>query len=131
MTMREIRLSPSGAFDNAAKDYAHIAVQPLAAAMEGQAHPLVRTHPHTGELSLYLDEVYATGIDGMTGPESRPLLEFLIAHITQHHFTCRLRWEVGMVVMWDNRTALHLAANDYDGHRRELYRTTLAGETPA
>jgi taurine dioxygenase len=102
-----------------------------AAALEGNAHPLVRTHPVTGERSLYLDEVYATGIDGMTAAESRPLLDFLIQHITQHHFTCRLRWEAGMVVMWDNRTALHLAANDYDGYRREMYRTTLAGEAPA
>jgi alpha-ketoglutarate-dependent taurine dioxygenase len=101
-----------------------------AAALEGNAHPLVRTHPHTGELSLYLDEVYAVGIDGMTAAESRPLLDFLIQHITQHHFTCRLRWEPGMVTMWDNRTALHLAANDYDGYRREMYRTTLAGERP-
>jgi alpha-ketoglutarate-dependent taurine dioxygenase len=102
-----------------------------AAALEGNAHPLVRTHPVSGELSLYLDEVYAAGIDGMTAAESRPLLDFLIQHITQHHFTCRLRWEAGMVTMWDNRTALHLAANDYDGYRREMYRTTLAGERPA
>lgn len=101
------------------------------AALAGNAHPLVRTHPVTGELALYLDEVYATGIEGMTAAESRPLIDFLTAHITQHHFTCRLRWEVGMVTMWDNRQALHLAANDYDGHRREMYRTTMAGEVPA
>lgn len=102
-----------------------------AAALEGSAHPLVRAHPVTGELSLYIDEVYAVGIEGMSAAESRPLLDFLIAHITQHAFTCRLRWEVGMIAMWDNRTALHQAANDYDGYRREMYRTTLAGEAPA
>jgi taurine dioxygenase len=102
-----------------------------AAALEGTAHPLVRTHPVTGEQSLYIDEVYAVGIEGMTGAESRALLDFLTRHITQHGFTCRLRWEPGMLVMWDNRTALHLAANDYDGYRREMYRTTLAGEAPA
>lgn len=101
------------------------------AAFAGNAHPLVRTHPVTGELSLYVDEVYAVGIEGMSQAEALPLLDFLCRHITQHHFTCRLRWEPGMVVMWDNRTALHLAANDYDGFRREMYRTTMAGETPA
>lgn len=101
------------------------------AALAGNGHPLVRTHPVTGEKALYLDEVYAVGIDGLTSAEARPLLEFLIQHITQHHFTCRLRWDAGMVAMWDNRTALHLAANDYDGYRREMYRTTLAGERPA
>ncbi len=102
-----------------------------AAAFEGNAHPLVRTHPMTGELSLYLDEVYAVGIEGMTQTESIPLLDMLCRHITQHHFTARLRWEPGMVTMWDNRAALHLAANDYDGFRREMYRTTMAGERPA
>lgn len=96
------------------------------AAMEGTAHPLVRKHPETGEEALFVDEVYAVGIDGMTEEESRPLLDFLTRHITQHGFTCRLRWEAGMVAMWDNRGSLHLAANDYDGFRREMYRTTMA-----
>lgn len=41
------------------------------AALEGTAHPLVRTHPFTGEKSLYVDEVYATGIAGMADAESR------------------------------------------------------------
>lgn len=100
------------------------------AALAGNAHPLVRRHPFTGEPSLYIDEVYAVGIEGMSGAESRALLDFLTRHITQHHFTCRLRWDPGMVAMWDNRAALHLAANDYDGHRREMYRTTMAGEVP-
>ena len=66
----------------------------------------------------------------MTQAESRPLIDFLTRHITQHGFTCRLRWETGMIAMWDNRSALHLAANDYDGFRREMYRTTMAGEVP-
>lgn len=96
------------------------------AAFEGTAHPLVRRHPETGEETLYVDEVYAVGIDGMTEEESRPILDFLTRHITQHGFTCRLRWEPGMVAMWDNRGCLHLAANDYDGFRREMYRTTMA-----
>ena len=35
-----------------------------------------------------------------------------------------------MIALWDNRAALHLAPNDYDGFRREMYRTTMAGERP-
>lgn len=100
------------------------------AAFAGNAHPLVRTHPMTGELALFVDEVYAVGIEGMTQAESLPLLDFLCRHITQHHYTVRLKWEPGMVATWDNRGALHLAANDYDGFRREMYRTTMAGERP-
>ena len=99
-------------------------------ALDGQFHPLVRTHPFTDEPALYVDEVYAAGIEGMTEAESRPLLDFLTRHVTQIGLTCRLRWEPGMIAMWDNRAALHTAANDYDGFRREMYRTTMAGERP-
>jgi alpha-ketoglutarate-dependent taurine dioxygenase len=99
-------------------------------AFSGCYHPLVRTHPHSGEKGLYVDESYAVGIKGLTSAESRPLLSFLVAHITQHAFTCRLRWEPDMLVLWDNRVCLHHASNDYDGFRREMYRTTVQGEVP-
>ena len=100
-------------------------------AFAGHGHPLVRTHPATGEKALYVDESYAVGIEGMTGAEARPLLAFLVAHITQHAFTCRLRWSPRMLVLWDNRLTVHHASNDYDGYRREMYRTTIEGEVPA
>jgi taurine dioxygenase len=90
----------------------------------------VRTHPRSGEKSLYVSGRYSVGIDGMTNDESHALLTFLMEHIIQHGFTCRLRWEPNMLVMWDNRLCLHLAMNDHDGHRRELYRTMVAGEVP-
>jgi taurine dioxygenase len=98
--------------------------------VKGAAHPLVRTHPATGEKALYCDSSYAIGIEGMTAAESRPLLDFLSAHITQPAFTCRLRWARGTLALWDNRLCVHQAFNDYDGCRRELYRTTVAGEVP-
>jgi taurine dioxygenase len=100
-------------------------------AFSGSFHPLVRTHPATGEKALYVDESYAVGIEGMTAAESRPILAFLAQHIPQHAFTCRLRWEPSMLVLWDNRLCLHHASNDYDGYRREMYRTTVQGEVPA
>ena len=49
----------------------------------------------------------------------------------QPAFTCRLRWAPGTFALWDNRLCVHQAFNDYDGFRREMYRTTVAGETPA
>lgn len=103
----------------------------LARKVRGSFHPLVRTHPRTGERALYCDETYAAGIEGLAPQEAAPILKFLVDHITQPAFTCRLRWEVGMFVMWDNRLCVHQAFNDYDGHRRELYRSTVAGERPA
>ncbi len=98
--------------------------------IKGNVHPLVRTHPASGEKALYIDASYAVGIDGMTDEESRPILDFLAEHLVQHAFTCRLRWEPDMLVAWDNRLCVHQAFNDYQGFRREMYRTTVVGETP-
>lgn len=99
--------------------------------LKGNLHPLVRTHPVTGEKALYVDEAYAVGIEGMADEEAEPILEFLVGHLTQPAFSCRLRWEVDMMVVWDNRLSVHQAFNDYWGYRRELYRVTVAGETPS
>ena len=98
--------------------------------IKGAFHPLVRTHPVTGEKALYCDSSYAVGIEGMAPKEAEALLNFLAAHMTQPAFTCRLRWEANTLALWDNRICIHAAFNDYEGHRRELYRTTVAGEAP-
>ncbi len=98
--------------------------------LAGSFHPLVRTHPETGEEALYICDTYAVGIEGMTTHEAKPIIDFLVAHATQHAFTCRLRWQKGMVCMWDNAATMHLGPNDYDGFRREMYRTTTAGGAP-
>ena len=86
----------------------------------GAVHPVVRTHPVTGEKALYVDDAYTVSIDGMTEPEADALLGFLRHHITQPAFTCRLRWEPHTLTVWDN----------HDGQRREMYRTTVLGEVP-
>lgn len=98
--------------------------------IEGSYHPLVRTHPVTGEKSLYVDGTYANGIEGMTEDEAMPILNFLSKFATQESFTCRLRWESKTFIMWDNRICLHQAFNDYQGFRREMYRATVMGEKP-
>lgn len=102
----------------------------LAKKVRGNYHPLVRTHPKSGEKSLYCDKTYAIGFEGLNDEESRPILQFLSDHITQPAFTCRLRWEPKTLAIWDNRICVHQAFNDHDGFRRELYRTTIAGESP-
>lgn len=93
-------------------------------------HPAVRLHPQSGRKALFVNPVYTTRFEDMTEAESRPLLEFLWAQATRPEFTCRFRWTNGAVAVWDNRCTQHLAINDYDGRRRLLHRTTIAGERP-
>lgn len=102
----------------------------IAVKVRGNYHPLVRTHPRSGEKSLYCDRTYSVGIEGMTTQESKPILDFLGEHITQPAFCCRLRWQPQTLAIWDNRLCIHQAFNDYQGFRREMYRTTIAGEAP-
>ena len=95
------------------------------------AHPAVRRHPESGQQALYVNRSHTIGFDGMTEAESQPILEFLFQHQVQPEFTARVRWQPGTLVIWDNRSSQHCAINDYDGHRREMWRITLGGDAPA
>jgi taurine dioxygenase len=66
----------------------------------------------------------------MTEAESAGLLRFLFEHSVRPEFTCRFRWEVGSLALWDNRCAQHNPVNDYHGHTRRMLRITLAGDIP-
>lgn len=93
-------------------------------------HPVVRTHPQTGEKGLYVSRAHTRRFAGMTEDESRPLIEFLADHAVRPEFTCRVHWEPGAVTVWDNRVTQHFALNDYQGKRRRMRRVTLKGDRP-
>jgi alpha-ketoglutarate-dependent taurine dioxygenase len=124
----EVRDSPIGRL--AATRDAPTPSEDLVRKIRGSTHPMVRTHPVTGEKSLYLDPSYGIGIQGLSRAESAPIRQYLAEHLVQPAFCCRLRWDTNMVVAWDNRLCVHQAYNDYQGYRREMYRTTVGGEKP-
>lgn len=93
-------------------------------------HPVVCRHPITGEKALFVNPVYTQRLAGMTEAESRPLLDYLQSQVTRPEFTCRIRWAKGSLVVWDNRVTQHLAINDYDGQRRLMHRSAVAGAQP-
>jgi taurine dioxygenase len=99
-------------------------------ALRTVCHPMVRTHPISGRRSLFVNEVYTIGIEGMSDNESRALLDMLFTHSRRIDLSCRIRWQRGTLTMWDNRMTQHYAIDDYAGHRREMWRITLAGERP-
>jgi len=93
-------------------------------------HPVVRTHPETGRKALYVNGGHTVCFEGMTPEESAPLLNYIYTVQQRPEFSCRHRWETGDLAFWDNRAAQHNALNDYHGHRRVMWRVTLAGDSP-
>jgi len=93
------------------------------------AHPLVRTHPETRRKALYISNHTQTLV-GFKPAEAKPIIEFLRAHAVEPELTCRFRWEVGSLAVWDNRCTQHRAVNDYPGKRRRMHRITIAGDEP-
>jgi len=85
--------------------------------------PLVRTHPGSGRKVLWVG-AHQTRIVGWTLAEGRVLLADLLEHATQREFVYRHRWQVGDLVMWDNRCSLHRGRRFDLSQRRELRRTT-------
>lgn len=93
------------------------------------AHPLVRTHPETSRLSLYIGG-HVFCIEGWNEEESEPLIDFLMQHATRPEFTCRFRWQTGSLAIWDNRCTQHFAINDYPAETRIMHRITICGDVP-
>jgi alpha-ketoglutarate-dependent 2,4-dichlorophenoxyacetate dioxygenase len=88
---------------------------------------LVRRHPRSGRLSLYLSS-HAGEIEGWPVPEARAFLRDLNEHATQRKFVYAHVWRPHDIVMWDNRVTMHRARR-YDHTKvRDLHRTTLTNE---
>ena len=101
-------------------------------------HPVVRTHPETGEKILFVNAFtthlvnYHTpanvrfGID--YAPGAGDLLRYLIAQAAVPEFQVRWRWTENSVAIWDNRSTQHYAVQDYWPAVRKMERAGIVGE---
>ncbi len=95
------------------------------AAEATHSHPIIRKHPETGREGLFGCLGYIRGIEGMEHDEAMVLLTDLYRWQGRPEFQYRHHWEANMLVMWDNRSVLHMATAGYDGFERLLHRTTI------
>ena len=91
-------------------------------------HPLVWRH-RSGRKSLVLGATTA-GVVGMDEAEGRALLDDLLVRATRPERVYRHTWDVGDMVIWDNRGVLHRACPYDPTSARDMHRTTLTGDEP-
>ena len=96
----------------------------------GPAHPAVRTHPESGRHALYLGRRPNAYICGLPVEESESLLNRLWAHATQEHLAWYHQWQLGDLLIWDNRCVMHRRTPFDASARRVLHRLQFKGERP-
>jgi taurine dioxygenase len=99
--------------------------------MPGARHPIIRTHPDTGRQALFLGRRPNSWVVGMPADESEDLLDALWAHATSHpEFTWTQDWQLGDLIIWDNRCAMHRRDPFDDSEVRHMHRTVIKGDRP-
>jgi taurine dioxygenase len=92
-------------------------------------HPVVRSHPVTGQKVLYVNEHFTRRIVEMNYEESDMLLRHLTKWVQRPTFTVRYRWSPGTIAMWDNSQTQHYVLQDFVGERI-IQRVTIMGDRP-
>jgi taurine dioxygenase len=88
-------------------------------------HPMIAHHPVTGRPYVNVSESFTRFVIGLSAPESARLLTHLFDLINRPDFSMRVKWDVGTVVIWDNRGTQHYAVADYLPHRRVMHRVAV------
>ena len=103
-------------------------------------HPVVRTHPETGEKVLFVNAFtthftnFHTAENVRFGQDYSPgasqLLNYLISQAFVPEFQVRWRWKPNTVAFWDNRSTQHYAVMDYPPCHRKMERAAIVGDLP-
>lgn len=95
---------------------------------QGPEHPLVRTHPRTRRKHLYLGRRPFANIPALPLQESEDVLDQLWGHATQPRFKWTQEWQVGDLIIWDNRCTMHRRDSFNPASRRVMHRTQLTDD---
>ena len=103
-------------------------------------HPVVRTHPETGEKTLFVNGFtthftnFHTPANVRFGQDAVPgaadLLRYLIMQALIPEYQVRWRWQPNSVAIWDNRATQHYAVMDYPPCHRKMERAGIMGDAP-
>lgn len=92
------------------------------------AQPVVRTHAESGGKALYVNKE-TNHFVGMSEEESKPIINYLVEHATRPENVYRHVWQEDDLIIWDNRSVLHMALRDYDRSQlRHMERVAVIGD---
>ena len=90
-------------------------------------HPVVRTHPVTGEKCIFVNRLFTKKINELDDIENEAVLPMLCDLVLRPELQFRFTWQEGDVAVWDNRSVQHYATPDYS-EARIMHRVILAGD---
>jgi taurine dioxygenase len=96
----------------------------------GADHPIIRTHPVSRRQALFLGRRRNAYIQGLALDDSERLLDALWEHATKPALTWYQRWQVGDLVLWDNRCVMHRRDEFDPTSRRLMHRSQIKGDRP-
>jgi taurine dioxygenase len=91
-------------------------------------HPAVIRIPETGDLALYLGRRRMSYASGLPLAESEALLNELWEYPVKPHRIYWHKWQIGDLVLWDNRTTMHRRDAFPATERRRMHRTQIKGQ---
>ena len=101
---------------------------------------MVRTHPETGEKTLFVNAFtthftnYHTPGRVRFGQDANPgashLLNYLVSQACIPEYQVRWRWKPNSIAIWDNRSTQHYAVMDYPPCHRKMERAGIVGDVP-
>ena len=95
---------------------------------QGAAHPLVLEHPRTRRRHLYLGRRKWAYLPGLSLEESEAILDAVWAHCARPEFHWTQTWQLGDLILWDNRCTMHRRDGFPADSRRVLHRTQLRND---
>ena len=109
----------------------NVAMDPDDNSIPDVVHPMVRRHPTDGRAALWVSTGTTRGVVGMPNPQGLDLLTELVELATQEQFLYRHKWQVGDLLIWDNRCTLHTGTPfDITKYQRHVHRTWVKGDRP-
>ncbi|WBO21957.1 TauD/TfdA dioxygenase family protein [Sphingomonas abietis] len=130
--LQTLRLHHSWEYFMTNREDARMEITPeLLAENPDVVHPLIRTHPADGRKALWVSTGTVKAVIGQEDPSDLAVLDELVDFGTQERFVFKHKWQVGDILMWDNRCTLHTGSGfDDQKYIRTMHRLWVRGDKP-